>query len=72
MVKGGAFMGNVWSAMVACVPYSLSSRNSVLVMGDILHAWCQEMKRASIFSGYVFGKTMVDDAQLSWVIEGSY
>lgn len=40
LVSGGClFMGNVRSAMVVYILYSLSNTNSVLSMGDMWRAW---------------------------------
>lgn len=38
--KGVHLMGNEQSMVMVWISYSLSNRNNVMVMGDVVNAWC--------------------------------
>ena len=45
--NGFFFRGNAQFAVVTWISYSLSSRNKVLAMGDLVHACCLSLGRCS-------------------------
>ena len=45
--RGVFFMGNARIVVVMCISYSLSNRNSVLAIGDLMHACCFNLGRCS-------------------------
>ena len=56
-------MGNVWLVVVACIPYSCSSRSNVKTIGDLVQAWYLSLGRWNeppYLVGFVGGDVFMD------------